>query len=176
MAPWKWHIHSASQRTQQGHRSWTQSSRESTRARPRVAARTHCRRQGAREGALGQRLARKPQFPRLALLAAAQPPPTPQRRHDASWPTSPLAQQGLTGVWWQLGLGGKEMSRLLVALGRHGYEGYTRGSPGPHWRKGTEDERRLPLCLTRLVGLVSPSFQNIPEAKIQYGLSSCRLE
>ena len=77
MAPWKWHIHSASQRTQQGHRSWTQSSRESTGARLRVAAKTHCRRQEAREGALGQRLARKPQFPRLNLLAAAQPTPTP---------------------------------------------------------------------------------------------------
>lgn len=143
-----------------------------------MAARTHCRRQEAREGALGQRLARKPQFPRLTLLAAAQPsPPAPQRRHDASWPTSPLAQQGLTGIWWQLGLGGKEqMSRLLVALGRSGYEGYTRGSPGPHWRKGTEDERRLPLCSKDWVGLVTPSFQNIPEAKIQYGLSSCRLE
>lgn len=49
-------------------------------------------------------------------------------------------------------------------------------APGPHWRKERKDERQLPLCLARLGWYSTPSFQNIPEAKIQYGLSSCKLE
>lgn len=55
-------------------------------------------------------------------------------------------------------------------------KGTSAEAPGPHWRKEREDESQLPLCLTRLGWSSTLSFQNIPEAKIQYGLSSCKLE
>lgn len=116
------------------------------------------RKRPEREEALGQSPAGKPASQTNPQVAEAQLPPS---KHNASQPPCPLrllGQQGLTGIWWQVGLEGKEWrSRLLSALGRRVCKRGLLGSPRAVLEKGEGSKEKTTIMIIRL-GL-SPNSQ-----------------